>query len=428
MTLRVTPAEIVAQAEASEHPGLLARDPSWSRISLGDVAHVVNGAAFSSRFFNRDSRGLPLVRIRDVGTDKSDTYYDGPYETKHMVQYGDILVGMDGDFRVARWRGGTALLNQRVCKLEVDESRYSSQFMVLTLQGYLDAIWKATSSVTVKHLSSRSLAEIPLPLPSLMEQRRIVEILEDHLSRLDVAEAALDLASRRVDRWELAALWQETHVADARPVRLDSIAEVKLGRQRAPSNHSGVRMRPYLRAGNVHWNRLRLDDIKEMNFSEAEEAIFRLQRDDILVVEASGSAAEVGKSGIYRDEIPGACFQNTLLRVRCEKSSPQFVQKYLLAEALAGRLVQESRGVGIHHIGQARLAALQIAVPDEAVQGRMAGAADEVLAASRRLREEIGGARARGRTLRSALLVAAFTGRLTGRLSNEPVAQGVAGV
>jgi len=191
VTLGITPVEIVSEAERSGSAGLLARAPHWDRVMLGDVARVLNGAAFSSRLFNPVGRGLPLIRIRDVGADNSSTWYDGPFEQIHELNRDDILVGMDGDFRVSRWRGPRGLLNQRVCRLDVNEELYDSRFLVLVLQGYLDAIWKHTSSVTVKHLSSRSVAAIPLPRPDVHEQRRIVEILEDHFSRVDAGASSL---------------------------------------------------------------------------------------------------------------------------------------------------------------------------------------------------------------------------------------------
>ena len=150
-----------------------------------------------------------------------------------------------------------------------------------------------------------------------------------------------------------------------------------------------------------------------MHFTEAEEATFRLKRGDILVVEASGSPGEVGKSAIYQDEVRGSCFQNTLLRVRCDTLLPSFVQKYLLAEAMAGRLIVESRGVGIHHIGRQRLAAVPIVVPDDAEQARIAEAADEVLRTSEHLKEALAVAARRLDALRQAVLVAAFDGQLT---------------
>ena len=55
---------------------------------------------------------------------------------------------------------------------------------------------------------------------------------------------------------------------------LGEVAKVRLGRQRSPKNHVGSRMRPYLRAANVTWGGLDLSDVKEMNFTEAESAIY----------------------------------------------------------------------------------------------------------------------------------------------------------
>ena len=138
-----------------------------------------------------------------------------------------------------------------------------------------------------------------------------------------------------------------------------------------------------------------------------------MQEGDILVVEASGSRQEVGKSAVYRGEVPGACFQNTLLRVRVSGGDPDFVQKYLLAEAWAGRLVKESRGVGIHHIGRARLAGLPVSLPSIEVQRDAVARASSALEALERARESLAAHHVRADQLRRGLLTAAFSGRLT---------------
>jgi len=62
-------------------------------------------------------------------------------------------------------------------------------------------------------------------------------------------------------------------------------------------------MRPYLRAANVTWDGLALDDVKEMHFTAAEAETFRLRLGDILLSEASGSASEVGKPAMWAGEI-----------------------------------------------------------------------------------------------------------------------------
>ncbi len=93
---------------------------------------------------------------------------------------------------------------------------------------------------------------------------------------------------------------------------LEEIAEVRLGRQRSPDRAMGDHMRPYMRAANVTWNGISLHDVKEMDFTPKEFETYELRRGDILLAEASGSASEVGKPAIWKEDVPDCCFQNTL--------------------------------------------------------------------------------------------------------------------
>jgi type I restriction enzyme, S subunit len=146
--------------------------------SLADFATLDYGFAFDSKKFNTDGNGLPLVRIRNVVPGKSATFYSGEYSDRYLVEDGDFLIGMDGQFNLARWRGGTALLNQRVCRIgALDESvdrNYLAHFLPRTLREIEDA----TPFVTVKHLSAKALNAVLVPLPPLDEQRRIATILD----------------------------------------------------------------------------------------------------------------------------------------------------------------------------------------------------------------------------------------------------------
>ncbi len=83
-------------------------------------------------------------------------------------------------------------------------------------------------------------------------------------------------------------------------VRLDSVAQVRLGRQRSPKNHKGPQMRRYVRSANVGWDGLILDDVKTMNFTDEEMRTYGLAPGDILLNEASGSEREVGKPAIWK--------------------------------------------------------------------------------------------------------------------------------
>jgi len=150
--------------------------------------------------------------------------------------------------------------------------------------------------------------------------------------------------------------WQWTTVGNA--------GELKLGRQRAPSNHHGSNMVPYLRVANVHENRLALDDILEMHFEPEEAKRFELKPMDVLLNEGQ-SYELIGRPALYRGEIPGACFQNTLIRFRAhENVDPEFALIVFRAYLRIGRFMKEAQQTtNIAHLSAGRLAAIEFPLP-----------------------------------------------------------------
>lgn len=187
----------VADLIQADTTGLLGKHPSWERVALIEIAGVLNGAPFDSSLFS-SSEGMPLARIRDVLTGDTSTYYTGEFEDIYLVVQGDLLVGMDGDFNTGIWGARPALLNQRVCKITPSIKHYDKKLLAFALPAYLAAINANTSSVTVKHLSSKTIGEISLPLPPRAEQSRIVAKLEELLSELDAGLAELKAAQKKL--------------------------------------------------------------------------------------------------------------------------------------------------------------------------------------------------------------------------------------
>ena len=148
---------------------------------LTDVCKIQYGYPFDSSKFSSES-GVPVIRFRDVVRGYSETYTTEEYTEEYIVNDGDMLVGMDGEFNIGKWNGGIALLNQRVCRLfptsEID-ANYLFYFMPLILKRIEDA----TPFATVKHLSAKQLNKILVPLPSKEEQTVIANtfVLLDNL-------------------------------------------------------------------------------------------------------------------------------------------------------------------------------------------------------------------------------------------------------
>lgn len=188
-----------------DQSGLLAAAPHWGRFALGEVCTILNGAPFDSSLFSTEGPHR-LVRIRDVIEGRTTTFYAGPDDPGYRVDDGDLLVGMDGDFHCAYWRGGRALLNQRVCRISPDERWLSKAFLAYGLPGYLKVINDHTPSVTVKHLSSKTIASIPFAAPPRPEQDRIVAKLDELLSDLDAGVAELKAAQQKLQRYRQSLL------------------------------------------------------------------------------------------------------------------------------------------------------------------------------------------------------------------------------
>ncbi|MCB1246188.1 MAG: restriction endonuclease subunit S, partial [Acidimicrobiia bacterium] len=280
MTLRYSPDELVHE---SSNP-LLDTHESWARVKLGDIADILNGAAFKSDYFTKGGSGLPLLRIRDVGQNKTDAFYTGEFNDRYLVEPGSLVVGMDGDFRIARWDGPTALLNQRVCKLTVQHpEHFDDRFLLYVLPGYLDEIHSKTSAVTVKHLSSRTLQDLPLPLPPLAEQHRIVEAIEEQFSRLDAADRLLDKVQLRLGQLSSAAVL-DLFDGDWEWSALGDIAEIAGGvtkDSKRQGDPAFVEV-PYLRVANVQRGHLDLSEVTTIRVPPAKAEALELQVGDVL--------------------------------------------------------------------------------------------------------------------------------------------------
>src|ERR1039458_2847688 len=125
---------------------------------------------------------MPLIRIRSLKSGvETETRFSGEYDKKYVVNAGDLLIGMDGEFGCYEWKGGPALLNQRVCRLQGFASELVPRFLFYGVNSYLKAIEDVTGFATVKHISSRQILGIEFPLPPLREQRRIVGVLDEAL-------------------------------------------------------------------------------------------------------------------------------------------------------------------------------------------------------------------------------------------------------
>ena len=160
-------------------------DGEWVEVTMDSYVDFQVGFPFSSAYFNNGSDGLRLIKNRDLKSDEQIYYTSESYASEYVVENGDILVGMDGDFLPCRWHKGKALLNQRVGRL-LPKKNLDGLFAYYALQKPLAELQNGTGATTVKHLSHGDIKKLVVPMPpTKKEQTAIAEILSDMDSELE---------------------------------------------------------------------------------------------------------------------------------------------------------------------------------------------------------------------------------------------------
>jgi type I restriction enzyme S subunit len=470
-------------------------------VSLGDVAQEVrNGISTKPDA----STGIPILRIsaiRPMFLNSEDVRFLQPAD--EWAAYRLVV----GDLLFTRYNGNPSLVGVCACvrKTDLDGQAglvYPDKLIRVRVSpevadpGFVERAahseparrfiqGKTKTSAGQVGVSGADLKALPISLPPLNEQRRIVAKLDAVFkqtraarTRLERLPALLDKLKRSIlaaaFRGDLTADWRAAN-PDVEPASalldrlhtehrrrweeagrakgkvpsptayrlptkvesealgelppgwvwasVDDLAELQLGQQRAPVHANAEKTHPYVRAANIKWDGLDLTDVKEMGFPDLER--YRLRYGDVLLSEASGSPSEVGKPAIWRDEIPGCCYQKTLLRARPRsvEVTSEWLHAAFLADALLGRFARMAPGVGILHLTADRMLGWPVPLAPVEEQRvlveRLRGALDAVS----RLEHTVAGARQNAERVEQATLSRAFRGELVEQdPADEPAA------
>lgn len=169
----------------------------WTHECLGPHLEILSGFAFKSQFFDTESQnGIPLIRIRDIQAQRPATFFCGEFNDTYLIRCGDIIIGMDGDFLIAKWQGPEALLNQRVCKINTSNGALDVNFIQYRLEPELIKLNRIISGTTVKHLSVKDIKQIRTFIPPLPEQEKIATILNSVDEAISATQAVIDQARK----------------------------------------------------------------------------------------------------------------------------------------------------------------------------------------------------------------------------------------
>ncbi|RBY92703.1 restriction endonuclease subunit S [Blastococcus sp. TF02A-30] len=393
------------------------------------------GSKLTSAHYSSD--GARVVRLQNIGEGvyrSSDAFIPWSHFEglrKHEVRADDLLIASLGE-DPPRACLAPATLGAAIVKADCVRVRLSDEvdprWVMYAMQNPALKRWAAEQlhGVGRPRLGLKTIRHLPIPVPSFDEQRRIVVLLEDYLSRLDAAKDMVAAGVRRLDALTVASLQREANELRVRGVEflpLGEVAETRLGKMLDSKRATGTPT-PYLRNINVRWGSVDTSDVKSVSLSEAERQELALRPGDLLVCEGG----EPGRCAIWPGSDDLITFQKALHRVRVDpgRLTPEFAAAMLEATIRTGDTSAMFTGTTIKHLPQERLRGMLMPVPPLDEQRRLVAQLRATGERAARLRQELRLLQLRSSSLRRALLGAAFSGQLTGRSSDVEVVEEMA--
>ena len=138
----------------------------WKVGKINEFVDVIYGAPYKSKLFNTQKEGLSLIRIRDLKTCSPQFYTKELLPNTELVNYGDVVAGMDAEFTPHIWLGETGLLNQRVCKFK-PHTGISPLYSMFMIKPKLEFAQNYKVGTTVSHLGKSDIDKFIVIVPPL---------------------------------------------------------------------------------------------------------------------------------------------------------------------------------------------------------------------------------------------------------------------
>lgn len=401
----------------------------WDVTHLEDVANegglFVDGDWILSEDLET-GHDVRLLQLGDIGVgeflDKSSKWISrGRYEELGCteVKAGDVLISRMAEPLARACRvpdlGDTCITAVDVTICRVRDPRIDPDWVVLALNGptLRLAAERLSSGTTRKRITRKKLARLALPVPPLDEQHRIVAQASALRADLDLAASALEAARQRLFDFALATR-RDLLVAAGRRTRLGEVAEIRSGLAKGRKTKSATSPRFYLRAGNLGNGRLLLEEIKQIDATDAEAERFRLEEGDVLLVEGSGSSKRLGQGWVWEGQITDCLHQNHVLVARPDRTmvEPRYLAWALQGPVARAQLLSMAKTTsGLATLNKRQAASVEILLAPLEEQKATVRNLDEAESAIDRLAGEVEAAQSRANTLFRSVLRDLLGGR-----------------
>ncbi|MBK7877782.1 MAG: hypothetical protein IPJ77_19040 [Planctomycetes bacterium] len=344
----------------------------------------------------------------------------------YFIEPGDFLfsrantIDLVGACVIARSTSTPLMLSDKILRLRFVRGLEHWVLMYLRSRGGRAEIERlATGNQdSMRNIGQERIRQICIPIAPIPEQRRIVEALETHLTRLDAAVATLERVRANLGRCRASVLQS---AVEGRLMGGASWPTTTLGEVLAsPLCHGkSVTTRdggfPVLRLTAIRRGIIDLSERKGGDWTRDDAHTVLVEPGDFLVARGNGSIRLVGRGGLAPDQRDEVAFPDTMIRVRVREASilPRFLRLVWDAPSVRRQIETMAKTTaGIHKINQKDMRSVVIPIPSATDQAATVVEAERQLSVIDVTDTAVGAQLMRITRLRQSLLRLAFSGRL----------------
>jgi type I restriction enzyme S subunit len=169
------------------------------RLARGEICEFINGHGFGPAEWS--AKGLPIIRIQNLNGSKDFNHFNGKPEPSWLITPGTILFAWAGvkgvSFGPAIWDGPMGVLNQHIYRVE-PKLDVNSYWLFVTLRWITSRIEARAHGfkTSLVHVHKIDITRQVIDVPSLDEQRRIVDILATWDRAVDTSSRLVSIKER----------------------------------------------------------------------------------------------------------------------------------------------------------------------------------------------------------------------------------------
>lgn len=284
------------------------------------------------------------------------------------------------------------------------QSKTNNKFLYFYLNyfDYKDYV----SGTTRLKLTQARMKQIPVPVPSLPEQERIVARIEELFSELDKAVETLKTTKQQLAVYRQAVLKEAFSCADTFEP-FGSIMTSRLGKMLDKEKNVGL-PEQYIRNINVRWFSFDLSDLLKMRIETKEIEKYSIKYGDLIICEGG----EPGRCAVW-DRNDSIFYQKALHRVRFKNGeNPKLYMYYLWFISQTGELEKYFTGTGIKHLTGQSLLKVPVPIISISKQNTVVLKIESQLSVCNQIEKMIEQSLQQAEAMRQSILKQAFEGRL----------------